>query len=114
MAAGCHHAGCPRTKVVLLLLCFCWQPAASLRRDRARHTHNFIASGVTVHNSIERDSDLVILLHRPDVYERDDPPRAGEADLIIAKHRNGPTTTTTTISVAHQLPYSRFTNLARP
>ena len=45
---------------------------------------------------------------RPDAFEADDP-RAGEADLIIAKHRNGPTTT---ISVAHQLHYSRFTDLA--
>ncbi|MGH3597188.1 MAG: DnaB-like helicase C-terminal domain-containing protein, partial [Mycobacterium sp.] len=38
--------------------------------------------------AIEQDSDLVILMHRPDTFERDDP-RAGEADLILAKHRNG-------------------------
>ena len=59
--------------------------------------------------SIEQDADLVILLHRPDAFERDDP-RAGEADLILAKHRNGPTST---ITVAHQLQYSRFADLAR-
>ncbi|MGI9003360.1 MAG: replicative DNA helicase [Pseudonocardia sp.] len=58
--------------------------------------------------SIEQDADMVILLHRPDAFERDDP-RAGEADLILAKHRNGPTST---ITVAHQLHYSRFTDLA--
>ena len=58
--------------------------------------------------SLEQDADMVILVHRPDAFEADDP-RAGEADLIIAKHRNGPTTT---ISVAHQLHYSRFTDLA--
>ncbi len=58
--------------------------------------------------SIEQDSDLVILLHRPDAFERDDP-RGGEADLIIAKHRAGPTKT---IVVAHQLHLSRFTNMA--
>ncbi len=58
--------------------------------------------------SIEQDSDMVILLHRPDAFERADP-RAGEADLILAKHRNGPTSI---ITVAHQLHYSRFTNLA--
>jgi replicative DNA helicase len=58
--------------------------------------------------SIEQDSDMVILLHRPDAFERDDP-RGGEADLIIAKHRNGPTKT---ITVAHQLHLSRFTNMA--
>jgi len=59
--------------------------------------------------SIEQDADMVILLHRPDAFERDDP-RAGEADLILAKHRNGPTNT---ITIAHQLHYSRFADLAR-
>jgi replicative DNA helicase len=71
-------------------------------------THNFIANGIAAHNSIEQDADMVILLHRPDAFERDDP-RAGEADLILAKHRNGPTDT---IVVAHQLHYSRFADLA--
>jgi replicative DNA helicase len=71
-------------------------------------TENFIADGLVLHNSIEQDADMVILLHRPDAFERDDP-RAGEADLILAKHRNGPTST---ITVAHQLHYSRFADLA--
>ncbi len=52
---------------------------------------------------------MVILLHRPDAFERDDP-RGGEADLILAKHRNGPTKT---VTVAHQLHLSRFTNMAK-
>ncbi len=59
--------------------------------------------------AIEQDADMVILLHRPDAFERDDP-RGGEADLIVAKHRNGPTRT---VTVAHQLHLSRFTNMAR-
>nr|WP_253844324.1 replicative DNA helicase [Actinosynnema pretiosum] len=59
--------------------------------------------------SLEQDADMVILINRPDAWERDDP-RAGEADLIIAKHRAGPTAT---ITVAHQLHYSRFTDLAQ-
>jgi replicative DNA helicase len=71
-------------------------------------THSFVADGIILHNSIEQDADMVILLHRPDAFERDDP-RAGEADLILAKHRNGPTST---ITVAHQLHYSRFADLA--
>ncbi len=58
--------------------------------------------------SLEQDSDVVILLHRPDAFERDDP-RGGEADLILAKHRNGPTRT---VTVAHQLHLSRFANMA--
>lgn len=59
--------------------------------------------------AIEQDADMVILLHRPDAFERDDP-RGGEADLIVAKHRNGPTKT---VTVAHQLHLSRFTNMAQ-
>ena len=73
-------------------------------------THNFVANLVSLHNSLEQDADMVILLHRPDAFERDDP-RGGEADLILGKHRNGPTKT---ITVAHQLHLSRFTNMAKP
>ena len=54
--------------------------------------------------SIEQDADVVILLHREDAYERESP-RAGEADFIVAKHRNGPTAT---VTVAFQGHYSRF------
>ncbi|GHS85654.1 hypothetical protein AGMMS50218_03680 [Actinomycetota bacterium] len=57
--------------------------------------------------SIEQDADMVILLHREDAYERESP-RAGEADLIVAKHRNGPTDT---ITVAFQGHYSRFVDM---
>jgi replicative DNA helicase len=71
-------------------------------------THNFIADGLVSHNSIEQDSDVVILLHREDAYERESP-RAGEADLIVAKHRNGPTAT---VTVAFQGHYSRFVDMA--
>jgi len=70
--------------------------------------HNFVANGIAVHNSIEQDADMVILLHREEAYERESP-RAGEADLIVAKHRNGPTDT---IVLAFQGHYSRFTNMA--
>jgi len=73
-----------------------------------RGNHNFVANGISVHNSIEQDSDVVILLHREDAYERESP-RAGEADLIVAKHRNGPTAT---VTVAFQGHYSRFVDMA--
>jgi replicative DNA helicase len=73
-------------------------------------THNFIANGISLHNSIEQDADVVILLHREDAYERESP-RAGEADLIVAKHRNGPTAT---VTVAFQGHYSRFVDMANP
>jgi replicative DNA helicase len=70
--------------------------------------HNFVANGIAVHNSIEQDADMVILLHREDMYEKESP-RAGEADFIVAKHRNGPTDT---ITVAFQGHYSRFVDMA--
>nr|WP_308442895.1 replicative DNA helicase [Catellatospora sp. TT07R-123] len=58
--------------------------------------------------SIEQDADIVILLHRDDYYDKESP-RAGEADFIVAKHRNGPTDT---ITVAAQLHFSRFVDMA--
>ncbi len=72
-------------------------------------THNFVANLVSLHNSLEQDADMVMLLHRPDAFDREDP-RGGEADIILGKHRNGPTAN---ITVAHQLHLSRFTNMAR-
>ncbi|MEU1884149.1 replicative DNA helicase [Micromonospora sp. WMMD987] len=58
--------------------------------------------------SIEQDADVVILLHRDDYYDKESP-RAGEADFIVAKHRNGPTDS---ITVAAQLHLSRFVDMA--
>lgn len=57
--------------------------------------------------SLEQDADVVILLHREGLFEKDHP-RAGEADLILAKQRNGPTGT---VTVAFQGQYSRFVNM---
>jgi replicative DNA helicase len=57
--------------------------------------------------SLEQDADVVILLNRPDLYDRDSD-RAGEADFDVAKHRNGPTKM---ITVAFQGHYSRFTDM---
>ena len=57
--------------------------------------------------SLEQDADMVILLHRESAYEADNP-RAGEADLIVAKHRNGPTRT---ITVGFHGHFSRFVDL---
>lgn len=57
--------------------------------------------------SLEQDADMVILLYREDAFEKESP-RAGEADLILAKHRNGPTGT---VTVAFQGHYSRFVDM---
>ena len=59
--------------------------------------------------SLEQDADVVLLLHREDAYERESP-RAGEADFIVAKHRNGPTAN---VIVAFQGHYSRFVDMAQ-
>ena len=59
--------------------------------------------------SLEQDADIVMLLYRPDSQAKDDT-RAGEADIIVAKHRGGPIDT---VQVAHQLHFSRFKEMAR-
>ena len=56
--------------------------------------------------SLEQDADIVILLHREDLYDKDN--RPGEADLIIAKHRNG---RTDTLPVSFQGHFSRFADM---
>ncbi len=75
---------------------------AEQRTDKKPQLSDLRESG-----SIEQDSDVVILLHREDAYEKESP-RAGEADFIVAKHRNGPTAT---ITVAFQGHYSRFVDM---
>ena len=57
--------------------------------------------------SLEQDADVVILLHREGIGERDHR-RAGEADIILAKQRSGPTGA---VTVAFQGQYSRFMNM---
>ena len=59
--------------------------------------------------SIEQDADMVLLLHRDEVYDKESP-RAGEADIIVAKNRNGPTRD---IVVAFQGHYARFQDMAQ-
>jgi replicative DNA helicase len=58
--------------------------------------------------AIEQDADIVILLHREDAYDKESP-RAGEADLIVGKHRGGPTAT---VTCAFQGHFSRFADMA--
>ncbi len=75
---------------------------AEARTDKKPQLSDLRESG-----SIEQDADVVVLLHREDAYEKESP-RAGEADFIVAKHRNGPTAT---ITVAFQGHYSRFVDM---
>lgn len=68
-----------------------------------------VMSDLRESGSQEQDADIIILLHREDAYEKESP-RAGEADFIVAKHRNGPTATVTTAFQGH---YSRFVDMAQ-
>lgn len=51
--------------------------------------HNFVANNIIVHNSLEQDSDIVMFIYRPDQYEKDTD-KQNVAEIIVAKHRNGP------------------------
>jgi replicative DNA helicase len=68
--------------------------------------HNFVAGNVVTHNSIEQDSDLVMFLFRPEYYKSEE--RPGIAEVIVAKHRNGPTGM---IELKFRRDHTRFYNL---
>ncbi|MEB3828382.1 replicative DNA helicase [Phormidium sp. CCY1219] len=72
--------------------------------------HNFIANQMVVHNSIEQDADIVIMLYREEYYMPDTPDR-GLAEIIVTKHRNGPTGT---VKLLFDSQFTKFKNLARP
>ncbi len=71
---------------------------------------SWLADGVITHNSgqIEQDSDLVMFIYREEYYEKESE-RPGEADIIIAKHRNGPVGD---VVLTFQKEYPKFMNYA--
>ncbi len=70
--------------------------------------HNFVANNIVVHNSIEQDADLVMMIYRDEYYNPDSADR-GIAEIIITKHRNGPVGT---IKLLFEPQFTRFRNLA--
>ena len=74
-----------------------------MRNDKKPQLSDLRESG-----SIEQDADVVFLVHRPDFYNKDD--RPGEADIIMAKHRNGPTDT---FKLAFRGINSKFEDMAQ-
>lgn len=83
--------------------------AAQLNRGPAqRGDARPMMSDLRETGALEQDADVVVLLHRPDQLEPECE-RAGEVDLIVAKQRNGETKT---ITLVHQLHYSRFRDYA--
>jgi replicative DNA helicase len=69
--------------------------------------HNFVAGDIVLHNSIEQDSDIVMFIYRDDLYNQESE-RKNIADIIIAKHRNGPIGE---ISLYFQASQTRFRDL---
>jgi replicative DNA helicase len=70
--------------------------------------HNFVANNIIVHNSIEQDADIVMFIYRDEYYNAESDKR-GEAEIIIAKQRNGPVGT---VELLYQASITRFLNKA--
>jgi replicative DNA helicase len=94
-----------------------WDRLASIEPDGVEEVfdltvdglHNFVADDLIVHNSIEQDADIVSFIYREDYYDHESE-RQGEADLIIAKHRNGPIGK---VPLVFQDQYPRFVSMSR-
>lgn len=74
---------------------------------------SWLADGIVSHNSgaIEQDADVVIFIHREEMYQPDNPEVQGRADLIIGKQRNGPTGV---VHLTFLSKCARFENYAGP
>ncbi len=79
------------------------------RGSEQRTSKRPMLSDLRESGSLEQDADMVILLHREDIYEKEST-RPGEADIIVAKHRNGPIAD---LVLAFQGHYSRFVDMAQ-
>ena len=71
--------------------------------------HNFVAANTIVHNSIEQDADLVAFVYRDEYYNGEESDSQGLAEIILAKHRNGPTDS---VKLSFLKRYAKFTDLA--
>jgi replicative DNA helicase len=68
-----------------------------------------ILSDLRDSGAIEQDADLVIFIHRPEYYDREDETKKGVAEIMLAKNRNGPTGDVM-LKFTHE--YTRFDNLS--
>jgi replicative DNA helicase len=79
------------------------------RAVEQRHDKRPILSDLRESGSIEQDADLVLFVYRDEYYNPEDTESAGIAELILSKHRNGPTGTE---KLAFQKRYAKFADLA--
>ena len=75
------------------------------RAVEQRHDKRPILSDLRESGSIEQDADLVGFVYRDEYYNGDESDSQGIAELIIAKHRNGPTGT---IELAFMKRFAKF------
>ena len=94
-----------------------WDEVVSIERDGEEEVfdltveglHNFVADCVIAHNSIEQDADLVMFIYRDEEYN-DESPDQGLAEVILSKHRNGPTGVE---KLSFLKRYAKFADLAQ-
>ena len=78
------------------------------RAVEQRHDKRPILSDLRESGSIEQDADLVVFLYRDDYYNEESELQ-GIAEVILAKHRNGPTDT---VKLSFLKRYAKFADLA--
>ena len=82
------------------------------RGPEARTDKKPMMSDLRESGSLEQDADIIMLLHRPEYYNSED--RPGEADIILAKHRNGETGTIRVLFQGHMARFANFTSREEP
>ena len=94
-----------------------WDKIASVEPDGETDVYdltvpgpsNFVANNLIVHNSIEQDADVVLFIYRDEVYN-EHTERPNQADVLVAKHRNGPTGS---ITLFFRKELTQFANLRK-
>jgi replicative DNA helicase len=96
-----------------------WDRVTAIEEDGVKEVYDltvpgpasWLADGLVSHNSgqIEQDADLVMFIYRDEYYTKEESERPGEADIIIAKHRNGPIGD---VTLTFQREFPKFMNYA--